>query len=122
MRSAETAARHGGSPIAADLRAMVDSLPMPVWRRDRNLRVIDCNAAYRRGTRICRAEAVLAAGAELAPGTNAPDSGARPVAAAGRSKASGCHVVIAALAPIVGTERSTDRSGGRSLCHRLHRS
>src|SRR5439155_19634260 len=42
IRRAE-AARGTAVADAAGLRAMIDSLPLPVWRRDRALRVIDCN-------------------------------------------------------------------------------
>ena len=46
-RTREVEAAHVASVAsAAALRAMFETVPLPVWRRDRNLTLVDCNAAY----------------------------------------------------------------------------
>src|SRR5216683_2383407 len=97
---------------AADLRAMVDSLPMPVWRRDRDLRVIDCNAAFAAALDLPR-EAVLAQAAELAPENERDRTLALArVAAAGTIQSERCHVVIAGSRRLLELSEAPDRSGG----------
>jgi len=111
MRRAETA-RGTAVADAADLRAMVDSLPMPVWRRDRDLRVIDCNAAFAAALDLPR-EAVLAQAAELAPENERDRTLALArVAAAGTIQSERCHVVIAGSRRLLELSEAPDRSGG----------
>ncbi|MBV8337583.1 MAG: PAS domain-containing protein, partial [Alphaproteobacteria bacterium] len=52
---------------AASLRELMDSIPVPVWRRDCNLVLTDCNQAYASALDATR-ETVLADGRELVPG------------------------------------------------------
>jgi signal transduction histidine kinase len=52
---------------AASLRVLIDSIPVPVWRRDPDFVLIDCNQAYAGALEATR-EAVLDGGQELAPG------------------------------------------------------
>ena len=59
-------ARGVAGAAAAALRAMFDAVPLPVWRRDRDLALVDCNAAYAAALDTTR-EAALAEGRELAP-------------------------------------------------------
>jgi signal transduction histidine kinase len=94
MRQAEEA-RGSAIAAAAGLRAMIDTLPMPVWRRDASLRVIDCNAAYAAALDLPR-EAVLSQAAELAP-ENERDRmlALARAAAAGTVRRERSHVVIA---------------------------
>src|SRR5207249_4587619 len=94
IRRAE-AARGTAVADAAGLRAMIDLLPMPVWRRDRDLRVIDCNTAYAAALDLPR-ETVLAQALELAPGNERDRTLALArAAAAGAVQGERCHVVIA---------------------------
>ena len=81
IRQAELA-RAAAAAAAADLREIVELLPLPVWRRDERLRVIDCNAAYAAALDADR-ETVLSEPRELAPG------GAQEAAAAARRKGGG---------------------------------
>src|SRR5205823_10294648 len=94
IRRAE-AARGTAVADAAGLRAMIDLLPMPVWRRGRDLRIVDCNAAYAAALDLPR-EAVLAQAAELAPENERERALALARAAvAGTVQSERCHVVIA---------------------------
>jgi signal transduction histidine kinase/PAS domain-containing protein len=94
LRRAEEA-RGTAVADAAAVRAMFDRLPMPVWRRDADLRVVDCNGAYAAALDLPR-ETVLAEASELAP-EKARDRTlvlAR-AAAAGTVQSERRHVVIA---------------------------
>jgi PAS domain-containing protein len=54
------------SEEAAKLRELVDAIPVPIWRRDCDHAVVDCNSAYASALDAPRA-LVLAEGHELAP-------------------------------------------------------
>ena len=111
IRRAE-AARGAALADAAGLRAMIDSWPTPVWRRDRDLRVIDCNAAYAAALDLPR-EAVLAQAAELAPGNEQDRTIALARAAvAGTVQSERCHVVIDGSRRLLALSEVPDRSGG----------
>src|SRR5204863_837953 len=94
LRHAE-AARGTAVAEAAAMRAMFDGLPMPVWRRDADLRVVDCNSAYAAALDLPR-ETVLADSSELAPqaGRDRTLALAR-TAPAGTVQSERPHVVIA---------------------------
>jgi len=49
------------------LRAVLDALPLPVWRRDAELKIVDCNRAYA-GALDAPASKVLAESREIAAG------------------------------------------------------
>ena len=51
---------------AAQLRELVDAIPVPVWRRDRDGALVDCNRTYASALDATR-ELVLTEGRELAP-------------------------------------------------------
>ena len=51
---------------AANLRELVDAIPAPIWRRDRDQVMVDCNRAYASALDSTR-ELVLAEGRQLAP-------------------------------------------------------
>jgi signal transduction histidine kinase len=51
---------------AASLRELIDAIPVPIWRRDRDQALVDCNKAYASALDATR-ELVLAEGRELAP-------------------------------------------------------
>jgi signal transduction histidine kinase len=63
--SAAERARQAGDE-AASLREVIDAIPMPIWRRDRDQALVDCNKAYASALDATR-ELVLAEGRELAP-------------------------------------------------------
>src|SRR5216684_2882904 len=111
IRRAE-AARGTALADAAALGAMIDALPMPVWRRDRDLRVIDCNAAYAAALDLPR-EAVLAQAAELTPESERDRTLALAGAAvAGTAKSERCHVVIAGSRRLLELNEAPDGSRG----------
>jgi signal transduction histidine kinase/PAS domain-containing protein len=111
IRHAE-AARGAALADAAALGAMIDALPMPVWRRDRDLRVIDCNAAYAAALDLPR-EAVLAQAAELAPENEQDRTLALARAAIGGTAVSErCHVVIAGSRRLLRLNEAPDGSRG----------
>ena len=69
----------GQADEAAQLRELVDAIPLPVWRRDRDGALVDCNRKYASALDATR-ELVLAEGRELAPAEireQADQSGAR---------------------------------------------
>ena len=78
------------------LRAMLDALPLPVWRRDADLRLVDCSRAYAAAV-DAPAQKVLDEAREIAAGVVA-DNG-RAVAARARSSAvpqsESHHIVVA---------------------------
>ena len=65
LRHAE-AARNNAAAAAAALREAFDALPVPVWRRDGELRLVDCNSAYAAALDLPR-ETALAEASELMP-------------------------------------------------------
>ncbi len=108
IRRAEEA--HGKALAeAASVRAMFDALPVPVWRRDPNLRVIDCNSAYAAALDLPR-EAVLAEASELAPQTGFERTLAlAQAAAAGTVQSERRHVVIAGSRRLLELTEAPDR-------------
>ncbi|HTQ33538.1 MAG TPA: ATP-binding protein [Stellaceae bacterium] len=97
---------------ASAVRAMVEVMPMPVWRRDRNLALVDCNAAYAAAVDATR-QAALAEGRELWPesGRGKALELAR-AAAAGESRAETHHIVIAGSRHLMEIIETPDREGG----------
>lgn len=78
------------------LRQLLDSLPFPVWRRDSELRLIDCNIAYADAVEYQTIEDALAAQAEIGAGV-IPDHGRSLAASVQRNNESltrDFHVVI----------------------------
>ena len=65
VKAADTA-RAAALTETAAVRTMIDAIPLPVWRRDSSLALVDCNAAYAAALDTTR-EAALAEGRELAP-------------------------------------------------------
>jgi signal transduction histidine kinase len=106
------AARGAAVAQAAALREVLDALPIPVWRRDPELRIIDCNAAYAAAVDTPR-EAVLAEPRQLAPdnGHDKPSSVARE-AAAGTPQTEQRHVVVAGSRRLLQIAEMPARSGG----------
>lgn len=58
---------------AAGLREMLDAIPVPVWRRGSDCRLVDCNRAYARAV-DATIDLVLAEGRELAAGVRPGES------------------------------------------------
>jgi signal transduction histidine kinase/PAS domain-containing protein len=97
---------------ASALRAMFEAVPVPVWRRDRNLALVDCNAAYAVALDTTR-ETALAEGRELAPesGRGKAMELAR-AAAAGTTRTEPHHVVIGGSRRLIEITETPDREGG----------
>ena len=96
------------------LRAMLDALPLPVWRRDADLRLVDCNRAYAAALDAPAAK-VLAESREIAAGVIG-DNG-RALAARARSSAvpqsESHHIVVAGSRRLIEfTEAPLDGAGG----------
>jgi signal transduction histidine kinase len=97
---------------AADLREIVEMLPLPVWRRDGRLRVIDCNAAYAAALDADR-ETVLSEPRELAP--DGPQEGPPQragKAAFGTPQVELRHVAIGGSRRLLHLVEAASRSGG----------
>ena len=96
----------------AALRAMFETVPLPVWRRDRNLTLVDCNSAYAAALDTTRGVA-LAEGRELAPesGRGKALELAR-AAAAGTTRTETHHMVIAGSRRLIEITETPDREGG----------
>jgi signal transduction histidine kinase len=78
------------------LRAMLDALPRPVWRRNRSdLTLTDCNRAYATAVDATR-EQVLSAGIELAPSSIAAEGRALAARAraTGSTQSESHHIVV----------------------------
>ncbi|MDR3440376.1 ATP-binding protein [Telmatospirillum sp.] len=67
------------------LRSLLDALPKPVWMRDDDLSLVDCNQAYARAVDAASPEDAVSAGTELIPASAVRE--ARALAA--RARASG---------------------------------
>jgi signal transduction histidine kinase len=111
IRVAETA-QQASAAAAAALRAMIETVPVPVWRRDRSLALVDCNSGYAAALDMTRA-AVLAEGRELAPtsGLGKALELAR-AAALGETRAERRHVVIGGSRRLIEITETPDREGG----------
>jgi signal transduction histidine kinase len=105
-------ARQASAAAAAALRTMIEAIPLPVWRRDARLVLVDCNAAYAAALDTTR-EAALTEGRELAPesGRGKALELAR-AAAAGETRTEAHHVVIAGSRRLIEITETPDRAGG----------
>jgi signal transduction histidine kinase len=94
------------------LRRMFDEIPLPVWRRDSALRIIDCNESYAAALDSTR-EAVLAESRELAPESGRDWALALAAeAAAGAVRSERRHVVISGSRRMLEITEAADRAGG----------
>ncbi|HEV2188973.1 MAG TPA: ATP-binding protein [Stellaceae bacterium] len=110
-RAAETA-RQASEAAAAALRTMFEAIPVPVWRRDRNLALVDCNAAYAAALDTTR-ETVLADRRELAPASSRGKAlELARAAAAGATRTERQHVVIGGSRRLLEITETPDRDGG----------
>jgi signal transduction histidine kinase len=81
---------------AQRLRGVIDAIPVPIWIRDQNQRIQDCNAAYVRAVEAGDRKAVVTENREFAEG---PEAGSAR-ALAGKAQASGTletaqqHIVV----------------------------
>jgi len=104
-RSAEAAA-------AAALRQAFNAIPVPVWRRGRDLRLIDCNNSYAGALDSLR-DAVLSEGRELAPASGQDKARALARAAAGGTiKSERRHIVIGGSRRLLEVCELPDGAGG----------
>jgi signal transduction histidine kinase len=95
------------------LRAVLDALPLPVWRRDPELGLADCNRAYSVAVDAPR-HRVLAEGREIAAGVLAENGRvlASRARAAGSPQSESRHIVIAGSRRLLEfTEGLLDGSG-----------
>jgi signal transduction histidine kinase len=91
---------------------MFEAVPLPVWRRDRSLTLVDCNAAYAAALDTTR-ETALAERRELAPesGRGKALEQAR-AAAAGETRTEPHRVVIGGSRRLIEITETPDREGG----------
>jgi len=92
--SAAALARQAGAE-AASLRELIDAIPVPIWRRDRDRTLADCNRAYASALDATR-ELALAEGRELAPIDSRPERaiGCAGIATDADRRGACRHVVI----------------------------
>ncbi len=111
LRQSEQA-RAAAAGEAGALREMLDALPLPVWRRDPALQIVDCNAAFAAALDLSR-EAALAKSSELAPdgGAAAPPAMAQ-AAAGGATQRIERHIVIAGSRRLLELAETPARRGG----------
>jgi len=78
------------------LRALLDSLPLPIWLRDGDLALVTCNQAYARAVDAVSAGAAVEAGAELVPGGSMREARALAARAraAGTPRSESFHLVM----------------------------
>jgi signal transduction histidine kinase len=112
VRQAETA-RAAAADEAARRQVTLDTLPLPVWRRDPALRIVDCNNAYAKALDLTRA-AVLAAANEIAPESlhGRMRELARAAIEQGTLKSERCHVVIGGTRRLLRISELPDGGGG----------
>ena len=114
LRRAEEA-RGTAVAEALSVRAMFDRLPMPVWRRDGDLLVVDCTSAYAAALDLPR-PTLLAEASELAPQTGRDRTLALArAAAAGTAHSERRHVVIAGSRRLLELTEAPDRAGGGTI-------
>ncbi|MBV8776998.1 MAG: PAS-domain containing protein [Alphaproteobacteria bacterium] len=111
-QSAAEAAESESLVSAGALRAMLEAMPLPVWRRDPQLTLVDCNAAYAAALDTTR-ETALAEGRELASESDR----ARAVeqaraAAAGTGRTEAHHIVIGGSRRLIEITEIPDETGG----------
>jgi signal transduction histidine kinase len=97
---------------ASAVRAMFEAVPVPVWRRDRNLALVDCNAAYAAALDTTR-QTALAEARELAPESSRGKAlELARAAAAGQTHTEAHHVVIGGSRRLIEITETPDREGG----------
>ncbi|HEX3863063.1 MAG TPA: PAS-domain containing protein [Stellaceae bacterium] len=89
-------------------RAVIDALPMPVWRRGHDLRLVDCNRAYAAALDLPREDAIAHA-SELAPETGLALARA---ALDGTAQSERRHVVIAGSRRLLDITETPDGASG----------
>jgi signal transduction histidine kinase len=106
-------ARAAAAEAAAGLREVLNVLPLPVWRRDAGLRLVDCNDAYAAVLDLPR-DAVLTRSGELAAqaGADQAPSLARAAVAAGSAQSARQHVVVAGARRLLELTETPNRAGG----------
>jgi len=112
-RTRATEAAHAVALASASaLRAMFEAVPVPVWRRDRDLGLVDCNLAYAAALDTTR-ETALAERRELAPESSRGKAlELARAAAAGATRTEAHHVVIGGSRRLIEITETPDREGG----------
>src|SRR5205823_10914988 len=112
-RAAEESGNTAAAAAAA-LRQAFNAIPLPVWRRDRTLRLIDCNNSYAGALDSLR-ETVLGDGRELAAEAGREKARALArAAAAGTVKSERRHIVIGGSRRLLEVCELPDGAGGTS--------
>ena len=94
------------------LRQAFNAIPLPVWRRDRSLRLIDCNNAYAGALDSLR-QTVLSESRELSPESGREKARALARAAAnGTIKSERRHIVIGGSRRLLEVCELPDGAGG----------
>ena len=111
MRAEE--ARAAAAAASAELREILDALPLPIWRRDGELRLADCNAAYAAAIDAPR-DAALAQAIELAAdsGPDRKKSLAHKAAETGAARRHERHVVVGGSRRLLELNETPARAGG----------
>jgi signal transduction histidine kinase len=110
-RVAETAQNASAMTVTV-LHSMLEAIPVPVWRRDRNLTIVDCNAAYAAALDITL-ETALAERRELAPASGRGKAlELARTAAAGTPRTERHHVVIGGSRRLIEITEAPDRDRG----------
>ena len=110
-RAAELSGNTAAAAAAA-LRQAFNAIPLPVWRRDRTLRLIDCNNSYAGALDSLR-ETVLGDGRELAAEAGREKARALArAAAAGTIKSERRHIVIGGSRRLLEVCELPDGAGG----------
>jgi signal transduction histidine kinase len=81
---------------AQRLRGVIDSIPVPIWIRDQDQRIRDCNTAYVRAVEATDRDTVLAEGREFAEGHEAGSARAlaEKAQARGARQTAQQHIVV----------------------------
>jgi PAS domain-containing protein len=99
----------------ADLRQMLDAIPLPVWRRGPDRILVDCNRAYASALDTT-ADLAVAEGRELAPAPapgNASTSSS-PAALLRRRRLLRTHFWSLIGSPAISSDKSLSRAGSRA--------
>ncbi|HVB17193.1 MAG TPA: PAS-domain containing protein [Stellaceae bacterium] len=106
------AARSDAVAQSSALSNVFDALPMPVWRRDADLRLIDCNNAYAAMREMPREALLISRGAAAAGDGDDWMLALAEAAASGAARSERRHIVIAGSRRLLELTEMPDPAGG----------